>query len=378
MLAVCAGAGLLAAGRTAADTAVLADGTMLRGKVEVAPSSVSVTSKDGTLTVPRWQVVQVFLGVDLAPPKETAAAAPAASLAGRAPAAAAPGLADVRVSVDLDRVPLKQALEQAAQAAGARVTIAAGIRGTDAPVDLHVKDAPLRAALDRLLAPQGLAWAVTADGTISVAERQQGARAGGIGQKISVDFEGVSLYNALQYVCELTAMGSAVHADVRADVEPVDLRVRDLPARVVLDLMLRPGGYHWSVEADDVLYVGRTPLHGEYVVRVYSAADLLLSTEDLTAGTSAGGTSGTSGRSAGGSTATPQYAGSAGRATGQLNGGGGGAGTTGTQYEFSPITDRAANLILLMKQACGPDTWMSPASSGLIDVRNAGGGQRNY
>ena len=137
----------------------------------------------------------------------------------------------------------------------------------------------------------------------------------------------------------------------------------DRPDLIVLDLMLPDRGLAYTLYDDGVLLI-RPRLKGEnYVMRVYDVTDILLSVEDVTTGGAeerGGAARGEGLRQSGtpsltGGQVRPQYAGSR-------------AGNNEEEYGFSPITDRAQNLVLLLKQACGQGTWMSPASTGLIDV----------
>jgi hypothetical protein len=153
--------------------------------------------------------------------------------------------------------------------------------------------------------------------------------------------------------------------------------------------MLPPLGYRYAVTSDGALYVGRRYSGEEYVTRTYNVTDLLLSTEDVTTGRpERGGSTGVSGSSTsrrqsrgsfgplspqyadrGSASVRPQYAGR-GRIDFRPQYTGRTTGTNGDdEYGSSTLTDRSQNLVLLMKQACGPTTWMSPASGGLIDVR---------
>jgi len=333
---------------TRAETVVLRNGTVLRGRVQATRMGVSVTNRDGVLELPRWQVRQVFRG-DV---KEAR---------GPAPAAPARAALESNVSIDLDDVPFAQALKRLAEEANLDVRIAGGLTELEPVAELHEEDVTVKAVLEKLLEPRGLTYRVRGDGLAVVRKASPTARLSPgdlLEQKVSVDFEQTPLYDALQYVRETTGIGMALHSEVVRDVSPVTLHLSEVALSRVLQLMLTARGYRYSVCSDGALYVRRGVASSEYRARIYPVTDLLLSVEDVTGGS----TDDENGSSRSGSSRTAGFIGA------QYGGGGTSSEDDDDEFGFSPVTDRAQNLVLLIKQSCGYGTWVSPASTGLIDV----------
>jgi len=276
-------AGLLLAAWAAtgrADTVVLTNGARLTGTVTPARNGVSIQSRSGTLTLPSWRIVQVIPGPDAAP-------------SGRAPEAGTP--------------------DQAPAPSG--------------------RPGPARAPV--------------------VAEA--------MARRITVDFSGASVYEVLDYIRAETGVNMALAPEVRTTQAPVDLSVRDVPLRNVLDVVLEPTDLGYTVRPGEILFVGAHAKQ-ELVTRIYPIGDLLVSVEDR-GGDEGSGTSSTGSRSR--TARNPQYASSrrGARATSS-----GGSANGDDSDGWTPRTARAENLILLIKSSCGHGTWEDPYSSGLIDA----------
>lgn len=198
---------------------------------------------------------------------------------------------------------------------------------------------------------------------------------------ISVEFDGASLLDVLTYIRELTGVNMALSRDVRLDTEPIRLRLKSVAVETVLELVLEPRGFDYTVKAGEILYVHKG-VAGEPTVRVYRVTDLLLSTMDRPGAMQGGrgGAGGGLGAGRGGAAGlspqfvghvdgfSPQFIGG----TGAAGGAAGQAGGRGQQY-WTSLPIRAQNFVLLLKGACGEGTWMVPSSSGLIDVGGTAG-----
>jgi hypothetical protein len=111
-------------------------------------------------------------------------------------------------------------------------------------------------------------------------------------------------------------------------------------------------------------------------MHIYPVTDLLMSTEDRSVSSGYGSGSGTQGGSSFGqqggtseSSFSPQF-GQTRNSGFQFNTGGTQGNGETTSGNVSPLTSRAENLILLIKNSCGQGTWALPYSSGLIDTAN--------
>lgn len=227
--------------------------------------------------------------------------------------------------------------------------------------------------------------APAAGGEGAVAERPVQPAAAGTGgpprvqdvlaSRMSVDFDGVPLHDALAYIHEVTGVNMALSSDVGADTAPIYLHVKQVRLETILELVLKPRGFVCSVRPGEILYVSIGPA-GDLVPRVYEVTDLLLSTEDRGTGQAAAGGQGrgTAGASVTGGAGglSPQFTGAS-RNVRTVNAGGNGRGA-GYGY-MSSISSRAENLVFMIKGTCGPGTWMDPTSSGLIDVAGTAGGR---
>jgi hypothetical protein len=311
LVVVLALAGLAAAAR--ADTVVLTNGTRLSGELRLVRNGIAVQSRTGTVTVPAWRVANVFRGA--------------------APAAPQP-------AVPQPATPQPEPREARPEPAAAE---------TPSPTQ---PAAATPQGMTQRQGPPSVARVLTTPATVS--------------------FDGASVYEAMEYIRDLTGVNMALAAEVRTAQVPVHLNVSDVPLYTILELILEPANLGYTIRPGEILYVGRRGTLRP-VVRVYRVTDLLVSVEDRTGGatgTSARGTSYSSDRSGSeGSSTMPQYGQSSSGARVSTGGsqGRGGAGNAG----FSPLSARAENLILLIKSSCGAGTWADPYSSGLID--SAGG-----
>jgi hypothetical protein len=190
-----------------------------------------------------------------------------------------------------------------------------------------------------------------------------------LNRKIDVDFEGMPLPDALAYVRELTGMNMAISPGVRTATTPVYLHLKGIRVKAVLDLVVEAGNFRYAVRQGDIVWVSEGLPPGALSSRAYDATDLLLSKEDLfspTIGGTAGATggAGTGGGRAAGGGVNPQFS------PGRSGGGGiqtGGSPGQGVSYG-APASARAGTLILLIKGTCGPETWMYPASPGVLSA----------
>jgi hypothetical protein len=329
--------GFLVAGLAGADTVVLDGGALVSGDVKAGSNYVTVTSPSGVLRVPAWRVVRIERAGEGAAEAAEAPAEPEAAQ----PAAAAQG-------------------EGPAAPAAARTTAPAAAQPT----------APRRAA---------------------AAVRRPPLVADVLAEKVSVDFEGTSLADVLVYIRELTGVNMAIHRDVLLDATPVHITADDISVKVLLDLAFEDRTSGYAALPGNVLYFYGAGGRQVTSMRVYPVGDLLVSTEDRTAGATGAGLTGTGGRGGlqGGGTG-----GTGGRTGGRAGGGGiqfqvapqfgisqgqgtvtrGGvqAGRVGGQagrggQGRSGLAPRAENLILLIKNTCHRDTWADPYDPGYID-----------
>ncbi|MHC4593281.1 MAG: hypothetical protein ACYS8L_11405 [Planctomycetota bacterium] len=169
-------------------------------------------------------------------------------------------------------------------------------------------------------------------------------------------FDAVPLADALEHIGELADLDVVLGAEIRADPEPVSLHLTEKPVETVLEFLLEPRGYGYTARPSRILYVGRGPVGGEYVVRVYDVRDLLLSIEDQPGAAAAAG--GVAGRDTGGDVA-PQFG--SGQAGSQLQVGGVPALLGGEGGDS--LRARAQNLIYLIQSVCGQGTWQYPVMS---------------
>ena len=122
-----------------------------------------------------------------------------------------------------------------------------------APVNIDLKDVPLRAALRRVLDPYGLAYAVVGDSV--VVSTEEGAATWQLRQRVGVDFDRVELAVALKQIAHDTGVNLAL--DPRAEKEAaakVSLQVEDMPLETAVRLLAEMAGLK-AVRVGNVLFV---------------------------------------------------------------------------------------------------------------------------
>ncbi len=342
----------LAASGVGAETVVLHSGGILHGSVRTAAGTVIVATSEGETRLPARRVAAI---VPDPRPATVLQSKPAAGSDARDPLAAL-------VSVDAEAASLRDVLADLRRQTGVPISVSSRVAlGTKVEPE-EAESVPLVEALDRALSPHGLRYRLS-EGRLyvfgsDVVETEPEPVVHPLVRRMDVDFDQVPLREVLVYLRETTGFGLAMHDDLNADPRTVTLHLRNAPLERILDLTLLPRGYGYRITSDNVLMVLPRHLRAGYRTELYNVTDLLLSTNDLTGGSrdddrSSGRAS--SGRSIG---INPQY----GRR-------GGSNGDDDDDREgFSRVSDRAENLVLLMKQACHPDEWAAPASTGLIDV----------
>jgi len=207
--------------------------------------------------------------------------------------------------------------------------------------------------------------------------------------RVPITFRDTPLVDVVDFLEQTTEVNYMVFRnDIPADGAPVSLTM-DTTLSNALDQICDLTGMAWKVDGG-LIKVGLPETLRSYEWRVYFVHDLLLSIEERYSGlagggggTRGGGTTGGGGGFGGGgaggggisfqfgsqdSGVAAQYQ------TGGQGGGRGGQGGAGGQQGGSYITDRGENLVLLLKQTCGPETWMDLSSTGIIDVAGVGGG----
>jgi len=204
-------------------------------------------------------------------------------------------------------------------------------------------------------------------------------------QKFTFSFQETPLDQVVEFLQQVTPPSYVLlRQDVPMDGAPVTLDV-ETTLEKALNHIKTLTGLSWKVE-DGVIKIGSAESLRVYEMRVYGVRDLLISTEDVTSGTgqqnnnSRGGAGGTTGGSSTGFGGTGfQFGGDVYAQRSNR----GDDDDDDDDEGYGDITDRAENLILLIKQACGTETWMSLSSTGLIDIGgdddddSGGGGTSN-
>jgi len=213
--------------------------------------------------------------------------------------------------------------------------------------------------------------------------------------RVPIRFRDTPLVDVVDFLEQTTEVNYMVFRnDIPADGAPVSLTMETTLGNA-LDQICDLTGMAWKVEGG-LIKVGLPETLRKYEWRVYFVHDLLLSIEERYSGMAGGGAGTRGGGTTGGgigfggggggvgfggggggvgfqfgsqdSGVAPQYQ------TGGRGGTRGGQGGAGGQQYGSYITDRGENLVLLLKQTCGPETWMDISSTGIIDVAGVGGG----
>ena len=241
--------------------------TVVAGRVPAIAVLWDILLAAGTPGQLGWAVREGVLVVSTRADLERPAPGPAAADA----APAVPSKLDQPVDVSFKGVPLKDALQYGREISGLNVHVlwrslqAIGVE-PEAPVDLQLRQVPLRAALRLILsaAGEGARFEVKDDLVLVGAAADVGALARGpslariesgdstpvpaalrqkLSQPVPADFEHVELQTVLAYGREVSGVGITVNwvALRAAGVEPsspVSLRIRNAPFALVLRLAL--------------------------------------------------------------------------------------------------------------------------------------------
>ena len=104
-------------------------------------------------------------------------------------------------------------------------------------------------------------------------------------QRITVDFNGASLDDALNYIRDLTNLNIVVDAEVRTklseDQLKINLKVKDLLLKSALKLMLQAKDLVCSYKEGALVIMPRDKVNASVVTRVYAVQDLLLKIQDF-------------------------------------------------------------------------------------------------
>ncbi|MFO7957954.1 MAG: STN domain-containing protein [Candidatus Brocadiia bacterium] len=340
----------------AADTITLSDGTVLQGAAAVKADRVTIETSTGTLTLPAWRVESIE-------GEPTGAARPEpqpgrnATGKGRAP--------EGRLTIKAENVPLAQLLAQISKKTGADIRAVSDLRESETRVTADLQDVPVDEALRRVLEGTEYRLRVRPGGVFEVRRppaEPEATVAEVLERRIDVDFDGIPLSDMLSYIQEVTGVNMVVSNEVRRSPEPVYLRMRNVSVETVLELALEPHGFDYAVRPGQILFVGEEGEVHKHVFRVYPVTDLLLNRGAPAAPGGAGlpGTRGTAGGGGGGGL-NPQFAPAP--SGGQAFIRGGAAGDGGAA---APMVRRAGDLVLLIKQTCGRNTWREANAPGLV------------
>jgi len=338
----------------AADTVTLKDGTTVQGATAVKAGRVIIETTTGTLTLPAWRVASVQ-------GKLTRRKRPEPT---REPGAATErsGALEGRLTIKAQDVLLAQLLARISRESGADIRAVSDVREPGVRVSVDVQDVPVSEALRRVLEGTPYRLRVRPDGLFEIrraAREPQVTVADVLERRIDVDFDGVPLSDVLSYIQEVTGVNMVVSNEVRLSGAPVVLTMRSARVETMLELALEPHGFDYAVRPGQVLFVGEESEVRQHVFRVYPVTDLLLN-RGGTSAPGAGGLPGTRGTAGGG--LNPQFGGA--RSSGQafIRGGS----TAGGGQGAGQMALRAGDLILLIQQICGRGTWREPNSTGTI------------
>jgi len=161
-----------------ADTVVLTDGARVSGRVTTAPQSVTVESGTGVLTYPAWRVARVEKegqAVRATPARESTApvaqaltaAEPVAQKVGAAPLAE---LLNRKVDIDIEGMPLPDALTYIRELTGMNMAVSPAVRTATTQVYLHLKGITVKTALGLIVEAGNVKYAVSPGDIVFVTE----------------------------------------------------------------------------------------------------------------------------------------------------------------------------------------------------------------
>ncbi len=208
-------------------------------------------------------------------------------------------------------------------------------------------------------------------------------------QVVPMSFDQTSLTEAAAFLRQVTRLNIVVlPSATQQNPSPITLQLDNTTLKSGLDQICAMTDTAWKVE-DGIIKIGSTEALRKYEMRIYNVRDLLVSTEDTGTGNLGGTGNNTFGGSSGGSGRTT-FGGSNNSNTGGLNGSfpaqdvqkaqfglggssgsssggyGGSSSSSGNNNNTNVLAYRAQDLILLIKQSCGLDTWEDPFGGGVI------------
>lgn len=178
-------------------------------------------------------------------------------LALRTACAAAEDVWDKEVTVNLNEVSVRAALESLFRGSGLNFAIEADVQGVIP--SLSIKNVPFRAALDSIAKTGGLVYRVDG-GIVFIAKR-------GLGEKgktpVTVDAQGTPLRDVLDILSKET--GVTINLDPMAkDLIATGFSVRDVPLEKALDQLAQQTGTQYAVAEDGTANVRAKPSVGNW------------------------------------------------------------------------------------------------------------------
>ncbi len=197
-----------------------------------------------------------------------------------------------------------------------------------------------------------------------------------------MQFDQTSLTEAAAFLRQVTRLNIVVlPSATQQNPSPITLTLNNTTLQSGLDQICAMTDTAWKLD-EGIIKIGSAEALRKYEMRIYNVRDLLISTEDTGTG-NVGGNGGGGAFGGGGSSGSTAFGGSNSSSRGGLNGsfpvgeaqfglgnsssGGGGNGSNSSNNNNNNVLAyRAQDLILLIKQSCGTDTWEDPFGGGVI------------
>ncbi|GIW72609.1 MAG: hypothetical protein KatS3mg102_2151 [Planctomycetota bacterium] len=102
-------------------------------------------------------------------------------------------------------------------------------------------------------------------------------------RKVSVDFPGVTLRDAIRALGEITGLNFVIHQNVDADAITVSLKLSDISLENALKIILEQAGLTYVFDAESIMVLQPGTLPGDVYFEIYDISDILHVPKDFTA-----------------------------------------------------------------------------------------------
>ncbi len=101
-------------------------------------------------------------------------------------------------------------------------------------------------------------------------------------RKISVDFPGITLQDAIQVLTQITGLNFVISPDVDAESITITLPLHDITLENVLEILLKQANLTYVFQDEAILIVPPGSMPGDVYFEIYDVSDILMQPKDFT------------------------------------------------------------------------------------------------